>query len=101
MQVALFLIAEFFPTIRLILSERPAAVYSHWFIRQGVTCGLPVLAAGTLQVLTCHSEDVSVLRNVPVLRSWIVRFLTRRAYAATAVSRRSRAGIASFFTSEE
>lgn len=100
-QVPFFLIAEFFATLRFILSERPAVVYSHWFMPQGVACGLAALATGTKHVFTSHSQDVAVLRNVPLLGPWIVRFLTRRAHAATAVSSRTRSAIAKFFESDE
>ncbi|MGH7636201.1 MAG: glycosyltransferase [Gemmatimonadaceae bacterium] len=101
LQVPLLLVAEFFATLRWARRERFDLVYSHWFMPQGVACGLAALATGTPHAFTTHSSDVAVMRRLPFIGPWLVRFLVRRARAITAVSTRSRDIVASFFTSAE
>lgn len=101
LQVPLLLAAEFLGALRWIRAERFDFVYSHWFMPQGVACGLAALVTGTPHVYTSHSADVQVLRRVPGLGPWLVRFLTRRARAVTTVSERSRAALAAFFPPRE
>lgn len=100
-EVPFLLIAEFFATLRWIRQERFDMVYSHWFMPQGVACGLAALVTGTPHVFTSHSSDVALMRKLPGLGPWLVRFLVRRARAITAVSTRSRDIIAGFFSAAE
>jgi glycosyltransferase involved in cell wall biosynthesis len=101
LQVPFLLLSEFVATLRWIRKERFDLVYSHWFMPQGVACGLAALVTGTPHVFTSHSSDVALMRRIPIVGPWLVRFLVRRARAVTAVSTRSRDIIAGFFASEE
>lgn len=101
LQVPFLLVSEFVATLRWIRKERFDLVYSHWFMPQGVACGLAALVTRTPHAFTSHSSDVAVMRRIPVVGPWLVRFLVRRARAITAVSTRSRDILASFFDSDE
>ena len=101
LQLPFLLLAEFLATLRWTKRERFDLVYSHWFMPQGVACGLAALATGTPHAFTSHSSDVAVMRRMPLVGPWLVRLLVRRAIAITAVSTRSRDIIASFFPSRE
>lgn len=101
LQVPFLLLSEFLATLRWIRKERFDVVYSHWFMPQGVACGLAALVTGTPHVFTSHSSDVAVMRRIPRLGPWLVRLLVRRARAITAVSKRSRDIIAGFFSRDE
>lgn len=101
LQVPFLLLSEFLATLRWTRRERFDLVYSHWFMPQGVACGLAALATGTPHAFTSHSSDVAVMRRLPLVGPWLVRFLVRRASAITAVSTRSRDMIASFFATRE
>lgn len=101
LQVPCLLAAEFLATLRWIRRERFDLVYSHWFMPQGVACGLAALLTRTPHAFTSHSSDVALMRRVPVLGPWLVRLLVRRASAITAVSTRSRDIIAGFFSRDE
>ena len=101
LQVPFLLATEFLATLRWIRRERFDLVYSHWFMPQGVACGLAALLTGTPHAFTSHSSDVALMRSVPVLGPWLVRLLVRRASAITAVSTRSRDIIAGFFSPDE
>jgi glycosyltransferase involved in cell wall biosynthesis len=101
LQVPFLLLFEFLATLRWIRRERFAMIYSHWFMPQGVACGLAALVTRTPHAFTSHSSDVAVMRRIPVLGPWLVRLLVRRARAVTAVSTRSRDVIAGFFREDE
>jgi glycosyltransferase involved in cell wall biosynthesis len=101
LQVPFLLLFEFLATLRWIRKERFDVIYSHWFMPQGVACGLAALLTGTPHVFTSHSSDVALMRRIPVLGPWLVRALVRRARAITAVSTRSRDIIAGFFSRDE
>lgn len=101
LQVPFLLASEFLATWRWIRRERFDLVYSHWFMPQGVACGLAALLTRTPHAFTSHSSDVAVMRRVPLLGPWLVRFLVRRARAVTAVSARSRDILAGFFAPDE
>lgn len=101
LQVPFLLVAEFLATLGWIRRERFDLVYSHWFMPQGVACGLAALLTGTSHAFTSHSSDVALMRRVPLLGPWLVRLLVRRASAVTAVSTRSRDIIAGFFSRDE
>lgn len=91
------LISEFLATIRLIRRENIALVYSHWFMPQGVACGLAAWIMRVPHVLTSHSSDVQVMSKLPVLGPGLVRFLLKRCHAITAVSQRSLEKIKRYF----
>ena len=99
-QVPFLLVCELIATLVWIRKERFALVYSHWFMPQGVACGLAALLTGTPHAFTSHSSDVRVMRKLPLLGPWLVRLLVPRARAITVVSQRSRAALASFFDAE-
>jgi glycosyltransferase involved in cell wall biosynthesis len=99
--VPLLLAAEFIAALRWMREERFDLVYSHWFIPQGIACGLAALLTGTPHSYTSHSSDVAVMRRVPLIGAWLVRFITGRARAVTAVSDRSRDAIRSYFSATE
>lgn len=101
LQVPFLLVAEFAATLRAIHRFKPAVVYSHWFMPQGVACGLAAWVSGTPHVLTSHSRDVGVMRKIPWLGSRIVRFIIDRAQAVTVVSERSKSVLRSFYDAEE
>ena len=101
LQVPFLLVSEFLATLRWTRRERFDLVYSHWFMPQGVACGLAAMVTGTPHAFTSHSSDVAVMRRVPLLGPWLVRLLVRRARAITAVSTRSRDVIAGFFSARE
>lgn len=101
LQVPFLLVAEFLATLRWARRERFDLIYSHWFMPQGVACGLAALVTGTPHAFTSHSSDVAVMRRLPLIGPWLVRMLVRRARALTAVSTRSRDIIASFFSAAE
>ena len=92
------LVSEFLATIKLIRRENISLVYSHWFMPQGVACGLAAWALRVPHVLTSHSSDVQVMSKLPVLGPGLVRFLLRRCHAITAVSHRSLEKIKRYFS---
>lgn len=100
-QVPFLLVAEFVAALRAIHRFKPAVVYSHWFMPQGVACGLAAWVSGTPHVLTSHSRDVGVMRKIPWLGSRIVRFIIDRARAVTVVSERSKSVLRSFYDADE
>jgi glycosyltransferase involved in cell wall biosynthesis len=101
LQVPFLLLAEFLATVRWTRRERFDVIYSHWFMPQGVACGIASILTQTPHVFTTHSSDVAVMRRLPFLGPWLVRMLVRRARAITAVSTRSRDIIAGFFPRAE
>ena len=96
-QVPFLLIAEFFAATLLIVRKDIDVVYSHWFMPQGVACGFAALLTGKPHVFTSHSSDVEILGRIPLLGTWLVRFLVRKCRAVTVVSRRSYAKLKAFF----
>ncbi len=98
MQVPFLLIAEFFSVAFLILRKDIDVVYSHWFMPQGVACGFAALLTRKPHVFTSHSSDVEVLNRVPLLGTWLVRFLVRKCRALTVVSHRSHTKLKTFFS---
>ena len=101
LQVPFLLLAELLATLRWTRRERFDVIYSHWFMPQGVACGIAAILTGTPHVFTTHSSDVAVMRRLPLVGPWLVRLLVRRARAITAVSTRSRDIIAGFFPRAE
>ena len=98
LQVPFLLIAEFFAAALLIVRKDIDLVYSHWFMPQGVACGFAALLTRTPHVFTSHSSDVEILGRIPLLGTWLVRFLVRKCRAVTVVSRRSHAKLKAFFS---
>jgi glycosyltransferase involved in cell wall biosynthesis len=95
--VPFLLIFEFVATIRLLQKEDIALLYSHWFMPQGIACGLAAWILRVPHVLTSHSSDVQVMGKLPVLGPALVPFILKRCHAITVVSRRSREKMKWFF----
>jgi glycosyltransferase involved in cell wall biosynthesis/O-antigen/teichoic acid export membrane protein len=97
LQVPGLFVAEFFAALGLARCWRPDVIYSHWFTPQAIVGAVAALLLGVPHVFTTHSSDVQVLRRVPLAGPWLVRWVTRRAFAFTAVSRRTLARLQAFF----
>ncbi len=89
---------EFVATIRLLRKEEVALVYSHWFMPQGIACGLAAWILRVPHVLTSHSSDVQIMAKLPLLGPALVRFILKRCHAITVVSRRSHEKLRIYFT---
>lgn len=97
LQVPFLFAAELAAVLRLSRRWRPDVIYSHWVTPQAAVCTLAAALLGIPHVFTSHSSDAEVWRRVPLLGPAIVRAITRRARAFTAVSRRTLAKLQAFF----
>jgi len=100
LQVPCLLTAELLALAWITWRVKPQFIYSHWFMPQGLNCGIISLFTGIPHVFTSHSSDVSVMRKIPVIGPFLVRFFIRRIKKLTAVSRRSAEKIKTFFDDE-
>lgn len=82
--------------VRLVREVRPAVIYAHWFTPQAIVAARVGARFDIPVVFTTHASDVEVWHRVPVLGPRIVRGVSRRVAAATAVSTRSRAKLLRF-----
>ncbi len=98
LQVPLLLLAEFVALVRLMRQIRPDVLYSHWFTPQGIVGGFACMLLHVPHVFTSHSSDVQILRSLPLLGPWLVRYLVRRVAACSVVSRRSLEKLRAFFS---
>jgi glycosyltransferase involved in cell wall biosynthesis len=99
--IPFFFLGQLLALYRLTLKTQPDMIYAHWFLPQAITAGIVSWLTNVPFVYTTHSSDVALLRHVPVLGPWIVRYFSRKASAITAVSRRSLDRLRAFFTEEQ
>ncbi|MDC0357689.1 glycosyltransferase [Oligoflexia bacterium] len=97
LQIPLLLICELFATLFLIQKYKINLVYSHWFVPQGLACGIAAWIRGVPHVLTSHSSDITVMNKLPLLGRIIVRTMIGKAKAVTVVSQRGLSNLQSFF----
>jgi glycosyltransferase involved in cell wall biosynthesis len=93
--VPFLFLGEFFAAARLVRALRPDVVYAHWFTPQAVVASW--VSRRTPFVFTTHASDVDVWRRIPFFGARIVRSVSRKARAITAVSSRSKAKLTRFF----
>jgi len=101
LQVPLLFAAEFAAIFAAARSFRPDVIYSHWFTPQAIAGGLVASLLNIPHVFTSHSSDVQVLGRLPVIGPWLVRAVTRRVHACTAVSERTKSKLRAFFSDSE
>lgn len=92
---------ELVALLRLTNRLKPDMIYAHWFTPQAIAACWVGIFTKTPFVFTTHASDVDVWRKVPFVGGMIVRSVTRRAQAFTAVSTRSMGKLAAFFSSKE
>jgi glycosyltransferase involved in cell wall biosynthesis len=95
------LVAEFFTLLRYTRKLKPDILYAHWFTPQGINAGLVSNITKIPFVYTSHSSDVAVLRKLPIVGPFIVRYISKRARAITVVSRRTLEKLRKFFTDKQ
>ncbi|WP_062136154.1 glycosyltransferase [Demequina aestuarii] len=86
---------------RAVASQRPDVIYAHWFTPQAIVAASVARRARVPFVVTTHASDVAVLRRLGPLGTRVVRRVTRRAAAVTAVSRQTAAKLLAFFEGAE
>jgi glycosyltransferase involved in cell wall biosynthesis len=94
--VPFLFLGEFFAALTLTRRVRPAVIYAHWFTPQAVIASWVSTLTRTPFVFTTHASDVDVWRRVPFFGPRLVRAVTRRASAISAVSTRSRDKLTAF-----
>jgi len=100
-QIPFLLFFEFLATWRFVRTLKPDFLYAHWFVPQGITAGIVSIITGVPCVFTSHSSDVEIMRKVPWIGTYLVRFFIRRMHAVTVVSRRSLQKMKAFFNKTE
>jgi glycosyltransferase involved in cell wall biosynthesis len=93
--VPFLFLGEYFATARLVRRLKPDLIYAHWFTPQAVVASWVSRRAPF--VFTTHASDVDVWRRIPFFGARIVRSVSRKARAITAVSSRSKAKLTRFF----
>ncbi|MDN4480090.1 glycosyltransferase [Demequina muriae] len=86
---------------RAVAARRPDVIYAHWFTPQAIVAASVARRAGVPFLFTTHASDVAVMRRLGPLGTAIVRRVTRRAAAVTAVSRQTAAKLLAFFDGAE
>lgn len=97
MTVPFLFVGEFFAALRLARKLRPVVIYAHWFTPQAIVASWVSRFTGIPFVFTTHASDVDVWHRVPGIGARIVRGVSSRAQAITAVSVRSRDKLTAFF----
>ncbi|MBX3090966.1 MAG: glycosyltransferase [Cryobacterium sp.] len=91
-------LGEYAATLRLARELLPSVIYAHWFTPQAVVAARVSRRVGVPFVFTTHASDVDVWNRVPVIGKRLVRSVSARASAITAVSSRSRDKLLRFLT---
>ena len=99
--VPFLFIGEFASLWRLTRKLKPDVIYAHWFTPQAVTVYLASLVTRVPFVYTTHAADVDVWNKIPLLGKLVVRIVSRKADAITAVSPRSLAKLERFFNKSQ
>jgi glycosyltransferase involved in cell wall biosynthesis len=94
--VPFLFLGEFLAALRLTRRIRPAVIYAHWFTPQAVIASWVSALTRTPFVFTTHASDVDVWRRIPFFGARLVRSVSRRALAISAVSTRSRDKLRAF-----
>ncbi len=90
-EMGLFLLTSFLPTLRHIREWKPDVIHAHFAMPTGVLAWLAHLLTGVPYVLTAHLGDVpgGVPQQTDKLfrvAGWLARLIWKKAAAATAVS---------------
>lgn len=85
LQVPVFFIVEFLCCLRLLRSEKPDVIHTHWILPQGFVGGLASKISGRAHLATIHAGGVVALERMP-LRKSIARFIVKNSKAISAVS---------------
>lgn len=82
----IFLLAQFWATLRSLRAFRFDAVHAHWIVPQGLVLAVALLFSATKPrwICTVHGSDVFVLRGA--FWSWLRRWITSRTDHLVAVS---------------
>ena len=91
---------EFFALLRLTKKLQPDYLYAHWFTPQAVVASWVSSATGIPFVYTTHASDVEVWNKIPFIGKLVVRSVSKRASAITAVSKGSMKKLENFFSKE-
>ncbi len=85
-----------------ITRDKPDILYAHWFMPQGILAARAAAKHNIPFVFTTHASDVSVLHKLPFgLGKKIVHSGCKQATQITAVSERTAAKLASFYSDQQ
>jgi glycosyltransferase involved in cell wall biosynthesis len=97
--VPFLFLGEYRAVRKLVRTLNPELIYAHWFTPQAIVASLVSRRTRVPFVFTTHASDVDVWRRVPFFGERIVRSVSARAAAITAVSSRSREKLLRFLPS--
>jgi L-malate glycosyltransferase len=84
--IPLFILAEFFWACRILYTNRPGILHTHWLVPQGLAGALLSRITGVPHITTIHGSDLNILKKYTLLHP-VCRFITRNSAIITVNSR--------------